>query len=292
MTRYEAIDWYDEADAYDIVFDADTAKEAAFLDEVFAKYAPSRTRRLLEPACGSARLLAALAREGWKVTGFDASESMLRYGRRRLREAGVRGRLFHGWMQDFDVPPGSFDGAFCLVSTFKYLLTEEDARRHLELIARALVPGGIYILGLHLTDYRDRGAGLERWVGTRGSRRVICTIAGCPPDTRARRERVYSRLRILERGREVRRFETHWTFRTYGAGQLRRLLKSVPELELAATFDFDLNAGKPARFGGDRLDHVLVLRRVDERTATQAVKGTGQVRRHRQTRPARSAKVS
>ena len=77
-----AVDWYDEPEAYDIVFDADTRAEARFLLEMLERHGPRSTRarrRILEPACGSGRLVSALARLGHDVTGFDRNEAMLTY---------------------------------------------------------------------------------------------------------------------------------------------------------------------------------------------------------------------
>src|SRR2546430_14996721 len=42
------------------------------------------------------------------------------------------------------------DAAYCTISTFRYLLTEQAARYHLRCIAGSLRQGGIYVLGLHL----------------------------------------------------------------------------------------------------------------------------------------------
>ena len=43
-----------------------------------------------------------------------------------------------------------------LINTFRYLLTEQAARGHLECIAGSLRPGGIYVLGLHLMRFGCR----------------------------------------------------------------------------------------------------------------------------------------
>src|SRR5690606_26436205 len=124
-----------------------------------------------------------------------------------------------------------FDMAHCLVSTFKYLLTEADARAHLQCVAAALKPGGIYVLGLHLSDYNDTRKTRERWTGKRGHIHVTCNIQGWPADPRTRLERTRSRLIVEQPGRPILRHETNWHFRTYDAGQARALLRSAPEFE-------------------------------------------------------------
>ena len=203
-----------------------------------------------------------LASRGWSVTGFDASRPMLGHARRRLSSAGRRARLIEARLEGFDVGRG-YHLAHCLVSTFKYLLDEASARRHLELVAEALAPGGIYVLGLHLTDYEDRRRSRERWEVAGEDCRVVCTIEGWPPARRGRLERVRSRLRVAEGG-ERRAFETNWSFRTYSPGQLQRLLRSVRALELVGLYDFTYELSDPRELDDGYLDKVLVLRRRHE----------------------------
>lgn len=266
MPSWQTLDWYDAPAYYDAIFDEGTDVEADFLEAAFERHADvqlgRRMPRALEPACGSGRLVVELARRGWRVGGFDLSEPMLDHARQRLDGAGVpraRAKLWTAAMQDFEAPL-RYDLAHCLVSTFKYLLTEADARRHLELVAEHLVEGGIYVLGFHLSDYAQTKGSRERWMAERDGFEVTCTIEGWPPDRRTRREDVRSRLVVAE-GEATRRLETRWQFRTYDAAQVRRLLRSVPALEHVATYDMRHDIECPGQLDDDQFDLVLVLRR-------------------------------
>lgn len=267
MPSWQTLDWYDAPAYYDAVFEEGTDTEAAFLEDCLEAYGQvdlgrRRTRRALEPACGAGRLVVALAERGWRVDGFDLSEPMLAYAKRRVRAAGVLSRRVRLWpaaMQDF-ASEERYDLAHCLVSTFKYLLTEKDARRHLELVAEHLFPGGIYVLGFHLSDYADTKKSRERWVADGDGFRVTCTIEGWPPDRRTRREAVRSRLAV-EEGGVTRRLETRWPFRTYDAGQVKSLLRSVPALELVAVHDMMHDVRYCQELDDEAFDVVLVLRR-------------------------------
>jgi hypothetical protein len=148
-----------------------------------------------------------------------------------------------------------------MVSTFKYVLDESGARSHLRCVARALRPGGIYVLGFHLSDYDDERRNRERWVARRDGVGVVCNTQGWPADRRTRLERVRTRMRVVERG-EVRCTETEWLFRTYDWPQARRLLRSVPEFEHVATYDFGYDETRPRVLPDGQLDCVFVLRRV------------------------------
>jgi len=258
---FTELDWYDTPRYYDMVFEEDTDLEADFLEVMVERHATCGRRarpRVYEPACGSGRLLVAMARRGWSVTGADLSRPMLDHARGRLADEGQRGVLACGDMSTY-APRGRFELAHCGVSTFKYLLTEDAARSHLERVADALLPGGVYVLGFHLTDYARTTRSRERWVALEDGTRVVCTISGWPADRRRRTEPVRSRLVVTEGGEE-RRFETSWEFRTYDARQVRRLLRSVPALEHVATYDFRYDPDEPCDFGVDQVDTVLVLR--------------------------------
>lgn len=256
---WRELDWYQTPRYYDAVFDAGTRQEANFLERVAELYGTSRGRRALEPACGSGRLVQALARRGWRVNGFDRSPAMLRYARRRVARLDPRPRLIEADLADFHLP-GPYDLAHCLVSTFKYVLDGRGAHAHLARVAGHLAPGGIYVLGFHLSDYAERARVRERWVAERRGMRIVCNIQSWPPDRRTRLETVRSRLRV-ERAAGELRSETTWRFRTYDAAQARRLVASVPALEHVATYDFTYDLDAPRELDDSQLDCVLILRR-------------------------------
>jgi len=257
--RHEPIDWYDAPLYYDIAFQSITGDEVPFLDALYREMAPTRRKRMLEPACGSGRLVAALAKRGYAVTGFDLNDAMLAFAEQRLRRTRTTARLSRGDMRRFSLR-GRFDFAHCLVNSFKYMTSEAAAREHLQAVAQHLVPGGIYVLGFHLSEYDDDQISRERWVGERRGVHVVCNIQSWPPDRRRRLERVRSRLVVNGRGPE-RRYETSWQFRTYDARQFRALVRAVPDFEHVATFDFDYDLNAPGELGGDRLDVIAVLRK-------------------------------
>lgn len=258
----EQRDWYDTPLYYDIVFDDGTVQEANFLEAASAKYA-GKGSRLLEPACGSGRLALEMARRGWEVSGFDGNAHMIEFARQRLTAAGLKARLWEDWLQSFAVPAGvkgGFDLAHCLVSTFKYLHSEKDAVACLQRVATALRPGGLFFLGLHLTDYTVGKTEHERWVARRGPIEVICNTHTWPADRKTRLEPLRTRLKITDAGRTHTQ-ETRWQFRTYNAAQLRALLRKVPEFEFVECYDFTYDLTAPRKLDDSYADVLLVLRR-------------------------------
>ena len=254
-------DWYDTPLYYDIIFDQDTGKEAAFLEALAVKHGDAvsgQALRILEPACGSGRLIAELAKRGHQVSGFDLNEHMLEYTRDRLKPQDLKAILWQGRMEDFALPSSqSFDLAHCLVSTFKYVLEEDGAVSHLQRIASALRPGSLYVLGVHLTDYTNEREHHERWVGERDGVHVVCNTHTWPPDRKARREV----LRIT-RDDNTTVQETRWDFRTYDAAEMKGLLAKVPAFACVACYDFTYDISSPRELDDSYEDIVLVLRKV------------------------------
>jgi SAM-dependent methyltransferase len=220
-----------------------------------------RSWRVLEPACGSGRLVAEMARRGHGVWGFDLNENMLDYARDRLANQKLDAKLWPDCLEDFKAPVRhKFDLAHCLVSTFKYVLAEAGAGSHLKRVAACLRPGGLYVLGLHLTDYRSRCVEHERWVAERDGIRVVCNTRTWPADRRSRLEKVRTRLRISRNGKSWMQ-ETHWQFRTYNAAEVKRWLRVAPELELVACHDFRCDMTEIRRLDDSYADVILILRR-------------------------------
>lgn len=254
------IDWYDTPLYYDIIFDEDTGTEADFLEAVFARHAASRGKSVLELACGSGRLLKALSDRGWTTAGFDLNTAMLDFARERLGSAGRKTPLWQDRLESFQVPgKRRFDLVHCLVSTFKYLLTEADALGCLERVAESLKPGGIFVLGIHLTDPRSDKPSHERWIARRDGVEVVCNTRTWPPSLGTRLEPMRSRLRVTFANGEKHEQETRWEVRSYTAAQLKSLLRKSGAFTVLACHDFRHDPEETRRFDDEYSDLVLVL---------------------------------
>lgn len=253
-------DWYDSPRYYDLIFDEDTVDEADFLEAMMWKYGVADTGRILEPACGSGRLVSELARRGYSVDGFDLNRNMLDFAERRLAEEDLWANLWVAPMQSFDTDR-RYDLAHCLVSTFKYLPTEEDAVANLQLVADCLHEGGLYIVGLHLSNYGRSKWDHERWVVEREGLRVVSNTRTWPADPKTREERLRNRLRVRHDGQDEKMLETNWTFRTYDAAQLAALIASVPAFETVALHDFNYDPGVERNLDDEYEDIIVVLRK-------------------------------
>jgi len=251
--------WYDYPQYCDIAFQAYTQREADFIEAACRKYCRFDVRRFLEPACGSGRLLTGLAARSYQVTGFDISQPALSYLRRRLTRRRLRAETFEAEMSDFRLGR-PVDAAYCTISTFRHLLTEQAARGHLECIADSLRQGGIYVLGLHLLPLGVDKEDAECWTERRGETIVTVTLRVLRIDLRRRIENVRVCL-LVRRGSKELRLRHDFQFRTYTARQFRWLLDSVPSLELCDVYDFRYDIEQPFALNDEMAYTVFILRR-------------------------------
>lgn len=252
--------WFDYPQYYDIAFQATTQREADFIEAACHKYCPFAARRFLEPACGSGRLVAELTARGYQVTGFDVSQAALSYLRRRLVRRLLHAETFEAEMSDFRVSR-PFDAAYCTVTTFRHLLTEQAARGHLKCIADNLRPGGIYVLGFHLLPSDLDKEDVLRWTERRGAIKVIVTLRVLRIDRRNRLENFRVSLLVSHRGAKEVRLRHEFQLRTYTASQFRRLLDSVPTLEVCDVYDSRYDIAHPLSLNDEMAYSVFVLRR-------------------------------
>ena len=155
MTRI----YTDEAELYDIAFGWDLSDEA---DWLVGRLGPG-CRSVLEPGCGSGRMLEALAERGLEAVGLDLSAEMVAYARARLEGAA---EVVRADMTDFDLGR-RFDGAVSLVSTVGALDPAELAA-HLKAMARHLGPGSRYLVQQGI----DAGMWRSEWEAERDDVRL------------------------------------------------------------------------------------------------------------------------
>jgi SAM-dependent methyltransferase len=252
-------DWYDHPEIYDLSLRDETPLEAEFVESACRKYCAFPVRRLLEPACGSGRMVTEMAARGYEVTGLDLNEKALAYLRKQLKRRKLTAELFRNDMADFSLPQ-PVDAAYCLLNSFRHLLTEADARRHLECVAANLRPGGVYLLGLHLVPPDAEYVSIERWRVREGRTRVNTDLRVIATDIRGRIERLQVSL-VVHRGEKKWRFRGQFDLRLYNATQIRRLLKSVPAFELCDVYDFWYDISEPLELNNTISDTVFVLKR-------------------------------
>jgi SAM-dependent methyltransferase len=252
--------WYDHPRYYDIAFCGETVQEADFIEAACQKYCPFPVKNLLEPACGTGRLVTEMAARGYQLTGFDLSLPSLQFLRQRLKRRKLQANILAADMTDFSLAK-PVDAAFCTFNTFRHLTTEEAARSHLECVANHLRPGGIYILGFHLFPPDADDECVERWTESSGRTKVTVTLRVLNTDHRRRLETLRVCILAREGDREIR-FRDEFPFRRYTVSQFRKLLASVPAFQLRDVYDFWYEIDHPLKLDNSMADTVFILQKV------------------------------
>jgi SAM-dependent methyltransferase len=250
---------YDYPQYYDLVFGSDWKSEFDFLQRCFALHAQRKVKRVFEPACGTGRLLFRLAGAGFQVSGLDLNAQAVKYCNARLRRHQFPASVWMGDMTDFRVRR-PVDVAFNMINTFRHLDSETAARDHLQCVAEAVAPGGLYVVGLHLTPTVGPAMEEECWSARRGHLCVATRLWTIDRDMRRRVERFRMTCDVYTPSRSFR-LADEIAFRTYTAPQFKRLLRSVPAWEVAETYDFSYRTSHPITIRPDTEDVVFVLRK-------------------------------
>jgi SAM-dependent methyltransferase len=254
--RPDAGSLYSSPEIYDVAFGWSLGLELDFLESCWSDHVQGRVRRILEPACGTGRVLHALAERGYQVLGYDLSPQMVRYASARLGPVG--GRALPGDMTTFRAP-GRFDAAFNLVNSIGYLLDDASFLAHLDRMADALRPGGVYVVQLNYAGEPPELSVFGPWGNRRGDLSTTLTWRVVREDVAARRS--HQQCRITARcGSERRLIEEDHVLRCWIQEDFDRLV-GRSRFRLAAVYHdrfdpFPLDEPRTGAYGN--LYHVLV----------------------------------
>jgi len=221
---------------YDVAFSWDLKDEIAFFGELFRRHVPFPVENILEPACGTGRFLVALPGHGYRVTGYDASDAMLEYARRRVDEAGVAGSVTM-LQEDMQTArfPREFDAALNSINSLGYLLEEQDIVSHLRRTGQALKTGGIYIV--HLSCAWDGPPDMDHntWEMERDGVRVKTTWLIESEDPVTKRSHHVCTMEVDDHGERQLMIDRH-TLRLWTYEDLRRFIDRSETLRLEAIY--------------------------------------------------------
>lgn len=250
---------YDFPKYYDLLFGSDWKAEFDFLLACFENYADCRVQRVFEPACGTGRLLVKLAQTGYEVAGNDLNPKAVEYCNQRLARAGCTSKVVVGDMADFSLKR-KCHAAFNMINSFRHLNSQRLAEAHLHCVGRALVKGGIYVLGLHLTPTVGDRIESEEWTARKGNLQVNSVMWSKDLDLKKRNEKLGMTFDIYTPTKHLR-IEDEMNYRTYTAAQFAALLARCPEFEIAALHDFCYEIETPIEITPRTEDVVFVLKK-------------------------------
>ena len=127
----------------------DYAREIDFLVKAFSLYGV-KVHDILEVACGTGNHTKILASRGFKVTGVDINDDMLRIARKKL---GGRANFIRGDMRELEdlAPANAYDAVICLFSSISYNVTTSDLEKTIRAMYGCTRPGGLVVFDTHFT---------------------------------------------------------------------------------------------------------------------------------------------
>jgi len=158
----DAAAWYERwfNDRYVAVYshrdDAEARRQADLVADLFP---PERYRRLLDLCCGEGRYARLFAAKGYAVTGVDLSRRLIEIARDRAG-AGTGITYLVEDMRRIDFRE-EFDIVVNLFTSFGYFASEQEDRRVIRGVHRALRPRGVFWL-----DFLNRPFVLSRLKST------------------------------------------------------------------------------------------------------------------------------
>ena len=199
---------------------------------------------LLDVCCGTGTVAELLAKEGFKVTGFDISAPMVEEAVRKSKKADY----VVADAADLDLGM-KFDAAYSFFDSLNYITEPHRLRAAVKRVAEHLQPGGSFIFDVNtayafeqkMFDQEDMGKSTElkySWHGSYDTKKRIITID----------------MSFWAGGRAFR--ENH-VQRAYSDEELRDYLSDAA-MDVAKVYDsYTLD---PPRERSDRLHYLAVLR--------------------------------
>jgi hypothetical protein len=198
------------------------------------------------------------AEAGYEISGNDLNAKAIEFCNDRLAQHGLQQRAVVGDMTRFTLDQ-PVQAAFNTINSFRHLNTEQQAIKHLNCMADAIVKGGIYVLGFHLSPIGIAACDQEYWSAEEDGLKVNSGMWIEKRDTRRRIETLGMSFDV-ETADEKLRIKDELVFRTYTWPQFERLIKKIPRLELVDTFDFDYAIDNPQEIDQESEDAVFILK--------------------------------
>lgn len=171
---------YDYPDYYEVPFSfRDIPHEVNVFEQCIKLFSRIPVHRVLELACGPAPHMAELISRGYEYIGIDLNERMLDYARTKASRAGISPTLLNKNIVRFTLEQ-PVDFAFILLGSL-YVADDNELSDHLNSVATALSPGGLYLLDWCLQFDRSLEAS-DSWVNEKDGLRIETSFSLRPID--------------------------------------------------------------------------------------------------------------
>lgn len=132
------------AQFYDALYaDKDYDAECRFLETIFRAHGVEPGASVLDLGCGTGGHVIPLARAGYRVTGIDRSEEMVRIATDKTATAGAAAELLVGDVRTVALDR-TFDAVISMFAVMGYQLANEDLAAAFASARAHLKPGGLF----------------------------------------------------------------------------------------------------------------------------------------------------
>ena len=146
-----------------------TAREVDFIENTLSLPAGSR---ILDLCCGHGRHLIELAGRGHSMVGLDLDPLFLDVARHEAERRGLEIQLEPRDMRDIPFIE-EFDAVINMFTAFGYLESDDEDQKVLDGVARALKPGGLFLIELMHRDRLARIFQPRGWYETQAGLKVL-----------------------------------------------------------------------------------------------------------------------
>ncbi len=228
--------FYRNARAYDIAFsDRDFEVECDFIEWCLKNISNIDKRKkkysFLELGSGPSRHAREFAARGWNSFALDLSKEMLEFAAEEAEREGVTIHTVHADMSSFKLKE-KVDVAATLMESISHLTTNEQMISHFKSVAKALNPGGVYIIEATHPQFFFPDNEPNIWTCRKGKTKVEVTF-GLPTDKYNSITQVWdvtTRMKITEKGEEYFT-ETITSLRWYLAQEMKLLIQQSKAFE-------------------------------------------------------------
>jgi len=248
---------------FDIAFQyRDIGKECDFAESVLELFSKTENRRVLDVYCGTGRHLFEFSRRGYKTDGLDTSETMLEFIREHDEYSKYNPNLWQSEIENFDTDK-EYGLLTNMLTSFNYIITNEDVLTHLNSAAKALSHGGLYFIELnHPRDLLGpMTSATNEWVEIRDDIQVEVdwNYKNAPLDYLSQTYTVDGTLKVQEEGKE-KTLVTKEKIRIFLYQEIKALIKLSGWFSIVGSYGA-FNLDQKLDTGDNSWRMILILRK-------------------------------
>lgn len=145
---------------YDAIYNVivDYESQTSYLEKVFHDFHRGRMRSILDIGCGTGNFTLIFAKRGYRSTGIDLSEDMIRVAKGKHRPSKSNPEFFRMDMRNIRLN-AKYDSATALFGGFGYLLKHEDVLKFFTSVKQRLNKDGLLIFEFwHVSGLRPESS--------------------------------------------------------------------------------------------------------------------------------------